>query len=83
MLIVVKNLRIVMIWLKSTNAKEIGTLYLIFAVFAVFAEAFSVLIILDLFSPSILFLEGEVKLQMLNFIVFLQREHSLALNIFV
>ena len=34
-----------MIWLNSTNAKEIGTLYLIFSVFAgMIGTAFSVLV---------------------------------------
>jgi cytochrome c oxidase subunit 1 len=50
-------------WLYSTNAKEIGTLYLIFSVFAgMIGTAFSVLIRLELASPGVQFLEGDHQL---------------------
>lgn len=50
-------------WLTSTNAKEIGTLYLIFAVFAgMIGTAFSVLIRLELASPGVQFLQGDHQL---------------------
>jgi len=50
-------------WLNSTNAKEIGTLYLIFSVFAgMIGTAFSVLIRLELSSPGIQFLQGDHQL---------------------
>ena len=47
----------------STNAKEIGTLYLIFAVFAgMIGTAFSVLIRLELSAPGIQILQGDHQL---------------------
>ena len=50
-------------WLNSTNAKEIGTLYLIFSVFAgMIGTAFSVLIRLELSSPGVQFLQGDHQL---------------------
>jgi hypothetical protein len=50
-------------WLYSTNAKEIGTLYLIFSVFAgMIGSAFSVLIRLELASPGVQFLQGDHQL---------------------
>ena len=50
-------------WLNSTNAKEIGTLYLIFSVLAgMIGTAFSVLIRLELSSPGIQFLQGDHQL---------------------
>jgi hypothetical protein len=50
-------------WFQSTNAKEIGTLYLIFAVFAgMLGTAFSVLIRLELSSPGVQFLQGDHQL---------------------
>ena len=50
-------------WLTSTNAKEIGTLYLIFAVFAgMIGTAFSVLIRLELSSPGVQILQGDHQL---------------------
>ena len=50
-------------WLSSTNAKEIGTLYLIFAVFAgMIGTAFSVLIRLELSAPGVQILQGDHQL---------------------
>jgi hypothetical protein len=50
-------------WLYSTNAKEIGTLYLIFSVFAgMIGTAFSVLIRLELAAPGVQFLQGDHQL---------------------
>jgi cytochrome c oxidase subunit 1 len=50
-------------WINSTNAKEIGTLYLIFAVFAgMIGTAFSVMIRLELAAPGNQFLSGDHQL---------------------
>ena len=50
-------------WLLSTNAKEIGTLYLIFSVFAgMIGTAFSVLIRLELSAPGVQILHGDHQL---------------------
>ena len=50
-------------WLYSTNAKEIGTLYLIFSVFAgMLGTAFSVLIRLELSAPGVQYLHGDHQL---------------------
>jgi len=50
-------------WLYSTNAKEIGTLYLMFSIFAgMIGTAFSVLIRLELASPGVQFLQGDHQL---------------------
>ena len=50
-------------WLNSTNAKEIGTLYLIFSVFSgMIGTAFSVLIRLELSSPGVQLLQGDHQL---------------------
>jgi cytochrome c oxidase subunit 1 len=50
-------------WLYSTNAKDIGTLYLIFAIFAgMLGTAFSVLIRMELASPGVQILNGNHQL---------------------
>lgn len=49
--------------LYSTNAKEIGTLYLVFAIFAgMIGTGFSVLIRLELSAPGVQFLHGDHQL---------------------
>lgn len=50
-------------WLYSTNAKDIGTLYLIFAVFSgMIGTAFSMLIRMELTSPGVQYLNGDHQL---------------------
>jgi cytochrome c oxidase subunit 1 len=50
-------------WLFSTNAKDIGTLYIIFAVFSgMIGTAFSVLIRLELAGPGVQYLHGDHQL---------------------
>ena len=63
MLIWKKKVQIVDWRLYSTNAKEIGTLYLVFAIFAgMLGTGFSVLIRLELAAPGVQFLHGDHQL---------------------
>jgi len=50
-------------WLFSTNAKDIGTLYLIFAIFrGLIGTAFSVIIRMELAAPGVQYLNGNNQL---------------------
>lgn len=50
-------------WLLSTNAKDIGTLYLLFAVFSgIIGTAFSIIIRIELTAPGVQFLDGNHQL---------------------
>lgn len=50
-------------WLSSTNAKEIGTLYLVFSVFSgMIGTAFSMLIRMELAAPGVQILQGDHQL---------------------
>jgi heme/copper-type cytochrome/quinol oxidase subunit 1 len=50
-------------WLFSTNARDIGTLYLIFALFSgLIGTAFSMLIRLELTGPGVQYLQGDHQL---------------------
>ena len=60
-----KKIRFILMarWLYSTNAKDIGTLYLIFAVFSgMIGTALSVIIRIELAAPGVQILQGDHQL---------------------
>lgn len=66
-------------WLYSTNAKDIGTLYIMFSIFtAIISVGFSLLIRLELTAPGVQFLNGDNQLY--NVIV---TTHALIIMFFI
>jgi heme/copper-type cytochrome/quinol oxidase subunit 1 len=60
-----------MLWFQSPNAKEIGTLYLIFSVFAgMVGTAFSVLFLLSLLTTAVLTFKYYMVIFLMLFLFF-------------